>query len=57
VLVFGMYTVHAAIDNQTHCYRLSSDTRYQLASEPVDDRWAGPTPAGHTKTGKRGMIC
>lgn len=57
LLVFGMYTAHGAIDNQTKFLRLSSDTRYQLASEPVDDRWAGPMPPGHTVTGKRGMIC
>lgn len=57
LLVFGMYTVHAAIDNRTNSFRLSSDTRYQLASDPVDDRWAGELPVGHTVAGKRGMIC
>lgn len=57
LLAFGMYTAHAAIDNRTDSFRISSDTRYQLASEPVDDRWAGPNPVGHTRAGKRGMIC
>ena len=57
LLVFGMYTAHGAIDNRTRFLRLSSDTRYQLASEPVDDRWAGPNPVGHTIASKRGIIC
>lgn len=57
LLAFGMYTAHAATDNRTQSWRISSDTRYQLASEPVDDRWAGPNPIGHTKASKRGMIC
>ena len=57
VLVFSMYTMHASLDNQTNQFRLSSDTRYQLASEPVDERWIGETPIGHGVASKRGMIC
>ena len=57
LLVFGMYTAHGALDNRTDRVRLSSDSRYQLASEPIDDRWIGPNPAGHRKAGKRGIIC
>jgi hypothetical protein len=57
VLVFGMATVHASLDNQTNRFRLSSDSRYQLASEPVDDRWVGEKPVGHGPAGKRGKIC
>ena len=39
VLVFSMYTMHASTDNQSEsAVRLSSDTRYQLASEPADAR-------------------
>jgi len=44
VLCFGMHMLHGAMDNrspQGRC-RLSSDTRYQLASEPFDERWNGP---------------
>ena len=39
VLIFGMRTIHASTTNITQRYRLTSDTRYQLASEPVDERW------------------
>ena len=49
VLCFGMGTVHAALDNHSpvgRC-RLSSDSRYQLASEPLDERWNGPEPEAH----------
>ena len=49
VLCFAMDTVHAALDNQspTKRCRLSSDSRYQLASEPLDERWNGPDPLAH----------
>jgi len=57
VLVFGMATVHASLDNHTNRFRLSSDSRYQLASEPVDERWVGTAPVGHGPAGKRGRIC
>lgn len=43
VLAFGPSLVHASLDNWSpdrRC-RLSSDTRYQLASEPVDERYNG----------------
>ena len=57
LLLFGMFTAHGALDNRTDRIRLSSDSRYQLASEPVDERWVGPNPPGHTKAGKRGVVC
>ena len=57
VLVFGMDTIHASLDNQTSSLRISCDARYQLASEPVDERWVGEHPVGHTSAGKRGRIC
>jgi ectoine hydroxylase-related dioxygenase (phytanoyl-CoA dioxygenase family) len=49
VLCFGMDTVHGALDNnsKTGKCRLSSDTRYQLASEPFDERWNGENPVAH----------
>jgi hypothetical protein len=57
VLVFSMATVHAGLDNQTNRVRLSSDSRYQLASEPADERWIGENPIAHGPNAKRGMIC
>ncbi len=57
LLVFGMFTAHGALDNRTDRIRLSSDSRYQLAADPVDERWVGPHPAGHTQAGKRGVVC
>ena len=57
VLVFTMYTLHAGMDNQTNRLRLSTDSRYQLASEPIDERWIGERPIGHGPAGKIGMIC
>lgn len=57
VLIFGMYTVHASLDNRSCSIRLSSDSRYQLASEPTDERWVGSHPVGHSLAGKRGLIC
>lgn len=57
VLIFTMATVHASLDNQTNRYRFSTDSRYQLASEPIDERWIGANPIGHGPAGKRGKIC
>lgn len=47
-LIFGMYTLHGSINNTTNRYRISCDTRYQRADEPVDPRWVGEDPEGHT---------
>ena len=57
VIVFGMGTVHASLDNASPMLRLSTDTRYQLASAPVDERWVGPEPIGHSLAAQRGTIC
>ena len=57
LLVFTMSTVHAALDNHSNQIRLSSDSRYQLASEPADDRWIGDNPPLHGPRAKRGLIC
>lgn len=57
VLIFSMFTVHTSLDNGSNAIRLSTDTRYQLASEPIDERWVGENPIGHGPEGKRGMIC
>lgn len=58
LLTFTIHTVHASLDNRTpDRIRFSSDSRYQLASEPADERWIGPEPIGHSQAGKRGRIC
>ena len=43
VFIFSMFLVHGGTDNTSpikQC-RLTSDTRYQLADEALDDRWNG----------------
>jgi len=57
LLVFSMYTMHASADNQSDRIRLSSDSRYQPASEPADERWIGDDPPIHGIRAKRGMVC
>jgi ectoine hydroxylase-related dioxygenase (phytanoyl-CoA dioxygenase family) len=57
IVVFTIFTVHGSLDNQSNRIRLSSDTRYQPASEPADERWGGPAPLAHGNAGKRGRIC
>lgn len=49
ILVFGMFLLHCSLDNKSpiNRIRLSTDTRYQLASEPADERWIGEEPFGH----------
>jgi hypothetical protein len=46
-LIFGMYTLHMSLTHNSNKFRISSDTRYQLASEPVDERWIGEKPLAH----------
>src|SRR3954447_4614217 len=61
VLIFSMRTVHAGTDNDTDRLRLSTDSRYQRADAPVDERWViganGEPPVGHGIGAKRGKIC
>jgi ectoine hydroxylase-related dioxygenase (phytanoyl-CoA dioxygenase family) len=57
LLAFGMYTAHASIDNRTDRWRLSTDSRYQLASEAVDERWVGENPIAHGPDSKKEVIC
>jgi hypothetical protein len=58
LLTFTMYTVHASLDNHSsNRIRISSDSRYQPASLPADERWIGEKPIGHSLAGKRGRIC
>ncbi len=46
-LVFGMHTLHMSLKHTGKSYRISSDTRYQLAADPVDERWVGENPKAH----------
>lgn len=58
LLIFNMVLVHASLDNQTvDRLRLSSDSRYQRASDPADHRWIGIDPLGHGPQSARPVIC
>jgi Phytanoyl-CoA dioxygenase (PhyH) len=57
VLVFTMYTVHAGLDNNGDRIRLSCDSRWQPAAEPIDERFVGESPAGYSSGSKRPRIC
>jgi ectoine hydroxylase-related dioxygenase (phytanoyl-CoA dioxygenase family) len=56
-VLFNMTLVHGSLDNQTDRIRLSVDTRYQLAADPVDERWVGQNPPGHATSMRRGRVC
>jgi hypothetical protein len=57
LVVFTMSTVHGSLDNCSDRIRLSVDCRYQLASEPIDERWIGKRPIARGLAAKRGRIC
>ncbi len=57
LLIFSVFTVHGSLDNRTNRIRLSTDSRYQLASEPLDERWIGENPPAHGGSSVKGMIC
>jgi ectoine hydroxylase-related dioxygenase (phytanoyl-CoA dioxygenase family) len=57
LLIFSMYTLHCSTDNRSELLRLSTDSRYQPASEPADERWIGPVPIGHGVHARRETIC
>ncbi len=57
LLIFNVYLVHGSLDNQSREIRLSTDSRYQLASEPLDERWIGENPPGHGGDSVKGLIC
>ena len=57
LLTFGMKTVHASLDNHTKSFRFSTDTRYQLASEPIDPRWVGNDTEEYAAKNRIGKIC
>lgn len=57
LLIFLPFLVHASLTNQTDQLRFSSDSRYQPAHLPADERWIGERPIGHGPAAKRGVIC
>lgn len=40
-ILFGLFMMHSSVPNRSDRYRISIDTRYQLASEPSDERFHG----------------
>jgi hypothetical protein len=52
VIIFTMFTLHCSTANLTNRWRLTSDTRFQPASEPADERWVGGNYPGHNSYGK-----
>ncbi len=57
LLTFTAYTLHTSLDNNTDRVRISSDSRYQRASEPADPRWVGARPTAHGPASQLGVIC
>jgi hypothetical protein len=57
ILIFTMRTVHASLDNQSNQVRLSVDTRYQLQSEPADERFVVENPVPYAVEFKKGRVC
>ena len=47
VLIFGLYMMHMSLANTSDAFRLTADTRWQKAGDPVDERWIGSQPKGH----------
>ena len=41
LIIFNMFLMHASLVNTSNKIRITADTRYQLASEPIDERWVG----------------
>lgn len=39
--------MHGSISNTSNRFRISCDTRYQRADEPIDERWIGENPPAH----------
>ena len=49
VVIMGMFMLHGSLDNRSKRgrVRISSDTRFQPAADPVDERWVGENPIAH----------
>lgn len=57
VVIFSVYTVHGGTDNHSNRIRLSTDSRYQRADHPVDERWIGEQPVAHGPEARRDLVC
>ena len=57
VVVFSIDTIHGSLDNRSDRIRMSTDTRYQRADEPADERWVGDDPIGHGPEARKDLIC
>lgn len=57
VVVFSMFLLHASLDNRSRAVRISTDSRYQRADQPIDERWIGEAPPAHGARAKRALIC
>ena len=53
-VIVNMFLLHASLMNTTNRYRISVDARWQPAGEPMDDRWSGEKPSGHSELWKPG---
>ena len=49
VVIMPMFMLHGSMDNRSTIgrVRISSDTRYQPAADPIDERWVGENPIAH----------
>ena len=47
VIIFSMFLMHASLVNTSDKIRITADTRYQLAAEPIDERCVAEKPKGH----------
>ncbi|MFZ4506207.1 MAG: phytanoyl-CoA dioxygenase family protein [Fimbriimonas sp.] len=57
LLTFKITLMHASLDNHSKAIRLSTDSRYQPASQPADERWVGENPPAHGDRSHRNLIC
>jgi hypothetical protein len=53
VILFGLQTLHASTANLTDAARVSADVRWQLAAEPIDDRYVGSADEMRDKAAQR----
>jgi len=49
VVIFTPYVMHGSLDNLSKRFRISVDARYQRAADPIDERWIGDHPIGHSR--------
>ncbi|HEY1201728.1 MAG TPA: phytanoyl-CoA dioxygenase family protein, partial [Niastella sp.] len=57
IVIFSTNTIHGSLDNMSANIRLSVDCRYQLAVDPMDERWLSNVPLARNVAFKKGKIC